>query len=531
MIFEQEEPAGGEDDSLPGGFLLHSFEQWDGDGMKYTVTGAQMKQIDQDTITRIGIPSVVLMERAALAVAEEVLKKKPKRVLVVCGTGNNGADGIAAGRILKGRGCEITVVLAGNLEHATEEHRLQQQIAKNLDIPMVSAGSFLQQPEESYEVVIDALFGIGLTRSIEGSYRELMERVSRCLDSWVVAVDIPSGIHADTGEVMGIALKADMTVTFGYEKSGLLLYPGKAYAGKVVTAEIGFSDISLKRVGFDAAVLEPDDLDRIPKRNADGNKGTFGKVLIIAGTTGMSGAAFLSALAAYRTGAGLVKIFTVSDNRQILQTQLPEAIIKTYDPEEVLPGGNFQEMLEQECDWADVIVMGPGLGRDAYIESLEEMVLSCAYVPVVLDADGLNAIADHPHLARYFTENIVLTPHMGEMARLTGLPIAELKANPLQAVRDYSSRTGTVCVMKDAVTVIADKDGMSYINTSGCSAMAKAGSGDTLTGVIAGLLARGMECTDAAVFGVYLHGRSGERAALKLGENSILARDIAEHMV
>lgn len=489
-----------------------------------------MKQIDQDTIMGIGIPSVVLMERAALAVADEVCRLQMHSILIVCGTGNNGADGIAVGRILKGRGYEVLVVLAGNLDHATEEHKLQQKIAANLDVPVTNAEAFIQSEAVHYDIIVDAIFGIGLGRPIEGRYRELMERLSVMTDSQVVAVDIPSGIHADTGEVMGIALKADVTVTFGYLKSGLMLYPGKSYAGNVVTADIGFSDVSLHRVGYDAHVLEPSDLERIPKRQADGNKGTFGKVLIVAGSDGMCGAAFLSALAAYRTGTGLVKIFTVPENRMILQTQLPEAIVVTYDPESVMPGGTFQEYLERECDWADVIVIGPGLGRESYVESLVEMVLAHAYVPVVLDADGLNAIADHPHLARYFTENIILTPHMGEMSRLTGMSVSELKRDPLQAALDYSSRTGAICVMKDAATVIADKDGEAYINASGCSALAKAGSGDVLTGVIAGLLARGMECADAAPFGVYLHGAAGEKAAALLGENSLLARDIADHL-
>lgn len=502
--------------------------------MQYTVTGTQMKQIDKDTIEQIGIPSMVLMERAALAVAEKtasICETTFRTVLIACGTGNNGADGIAVGRILTERGYSVTVLLAGNLEHATEEHNLQRRIASNLGVCVVSADEFMENPQKQYDVIVDALFGIGLARPIEGKFRELLEILSQKKESRVVAVDIPSGIHADTGEVMGIALKADVTVTFGYPKSGLMLYPGKSYAGTIVTADIGFSDISLYRAGCDASVLEIADLERIPKRQADGNKGTFGKVLILAGSKGMCGAAFLSALAAYRTGAGLVKLFTVPENRMILQMQLPEAIVETYHPEEVLPGGSFQEYLEQQCDWADVIVMGPGLGRESYVESLVEMVLAYAYVPVVLDADGLNVIADHSHLSRYFTENIIVTPHMGEMSRLTGIPISELKADPLEAARDYSSRTGAVCVMKDAVTVIADKEGNSYINASGSSALAKAGAGDVLTGVIAGLLARGMESTEAAAFGVYLHGISGERAAEKLGENSLLARDIADNLL
>ncbi len=214
----------------------------------------------------------------------------------------------------------------------------------------------------------------------------------------------------------------------------------------------------------------------------------------------------------------------------ILQTQLPEAIVETYEPEAVLPGGDFQEFLERQCDWADAIVMGPGLGRDSYVERLVEMVLAHAYVPMVLDADGLNAVADHPHLTRYFTENIIITPHMGEMARLTGTTVGALKADALHAARDYSSRYSVICVMKDAATVIAEKEGTAWINGSGCSAMAKAGSGDVLTGVIAGLLARGMECTDAAAYGVLLHGLAGEAAADALGADLLLARDLTDYL-
>lgn len=499
--------------------------------MKYIVTGAQMKQIDQDTIQRIGIPSLVLMERASLAVAEAAEELASgtcagTRVLCVCGTGNNGADGIAAGRILHGRGYDVTVLLAGNQEHATPENRQQQQIAACLNVPVVSYSDFIPG---DYDIVVDAIFGIGLGRNVEGSYKELIERLAGMKNTKVIAVDIPSGIHSDTGAVMGTALPADVTVTFGYQKNGLLLYPGRSYAGRVKVADIGFSDISLERAGWSCRMLEPQDLDGLPARRADGNKGTFGKVLVIAGSRGMSGAAYLSALAVYRMGAGLVKILTVPNNRAILQTQLPEAIVAAYEPEMVLEEEEkFHQEIACHCDWADAVVLGPGLGREPYVEKLVETVLSHAYVPIVLDADGLNTVADHPGLARYFTENIIITPHMGEMARLTGQAVWELKADAVKAAKAYSAKTGAVCVMKDAATVIADKDGEVYLNASGCSAMAKGGSGDVLTGVIGALLAQGMEMTKAAVYGVYLHGLAGECAARKSSSRSLLAHEIAD---
>lgn len=526
--------------------------------MKYSVTGSQAKAIDRDTIERIGIPSAVLMERAALAVADEVCRRVPAggrapgkvsipeqngdagrdgvletgsvSVWIACGTGNNGADGIAAGRILKERGYDVTVLLAGNPDRATPEHRLQQQIAEQLGVFMVPAEDF-GFPEGACDVLIDALFGIGLAREITGAYRELIERLSCQKQAIVFAVDIPSGIHADTGAVLGAALRADVTVTFGFCKNGLVLYPGRSYAGEVETADIGFSMQSLKRAGWDGILLELSDLAALPARRADGNKGTFGKVLLIAGSAGMCGAAYLSALAAYRCGAGLVKILTVPENRPILLSQLPEAIVTVYDPRwtETNPD-RLEALIQDQCDWADVIVMGPGLGQEPYVEKLVETVLSRAYVPMVLDADGLNTVAAHPHLRQYFTENIIITPHIGEMARLTGTLAAEIKEAPIETARSYSAAMGITCVMKDAATVTADKDGSVYINTSGCSAMAKAGSGDVLTGVIAGLLAQGMDVTPAAAWGVYLHGRAGEAAAETKGSRSILAHEIADHL-
>ena len=505
--------------------------------MKYSVTGPQMKKIDQDAINRVGIPSLVLMERAALAVADEANAqaskrgraakggKRPARIAAVCGTGNNGADGIAAGRILWGMGYEVAIFLAGDPDHATGERQLQEQIARRLGILVEEAtkASFA-----AYDVVIDALLGIGLERMVEGEYKRLIVDLAAQREAAIVAVDVPSGIHGETGAVMGAALPAAATVTFGYVKSGLLLYPGRAYAGQVHVADIGFPACSLQQAGWDAKVLEPSDLACLPRRRADGHKGTFGKLLVVAGSAGMGGAAYLSALAAYRTGVGLVRILTVSENRPMLQTLLPEAIV---DVLEVGPDGEWLPKAQREvkslCGWADAVVMGPGLGQGPYVEKLVEEVLSCPCVPMVLDADALNVLADHPRLLGYLEGNRILTPHMGEMARLAGQPVGELKANALKAARGYASATGAVCVLKDASTAIADPSGAGYINTSGCSAMAKAGSGDVLAGVLGGMLLQGLEGIEAAAYGVYLHGLAGEAAAARLGDQGVLARDIA----
>ena len=467
-------------------------------GMRYLVSGSQMKEVDSYTIQSIGIPSLVLMEQAAAAVVREVQKKAEKkdRIWAVCGTGNNGADGIATARLLHLKGYTVTVILAGTKENGTDEYKKQLAIAERLGLNLIEYSDFIPG---RCELIIDAVFGVGLSREVGETYRDLLATLPGCGAAYVVAVDIPSGIHADTGEVMGIALKADVTVPFGYEKLGTLLYPGRAYSGAVVVADIGFPPVSLERLSPELFTYEAEDIRMIPARPAYSNKGTFGRVLIAAGSKNMSGAAYLSAMAAYRMGAGLVKIFTVEENRAILQTALPEAIITTYDPEEAeTPTVRFQTLLAN------------------------------AYVPIILDADGLNTIAAFPELTNYFTENIIVTPHLGEMARLTGSSVETIRGCLIPTAREYADRYGITCVLKDAVTVAALKYQRTYINTSGNSAMAKAGAGDVLTGIIAGLLALGMEESDAAAMGVYLHGRAGDLVKLRSGEHGLLARELTE---
>lgn len=496
--------------------------------MRQLVTGAQMKSIDRYAIEEMGIPSMVLMERAALSVTEEMEKEllPGDRILVACGTGNNGADGAAVARMLFLKGYEVTVVTVGNKEQRTEEMRLQTDIDERLGISVVEMEDFIPG---SCQVAVDALFGVGLSRKVEGTYQEAMKMLADMKPRLTVAVDIPSGIHSDTGKVMGTAVQADLTVTFGYEKVGLLLFPGRDYCGRVVLRDIGFPSCPDEKLqGIRFAALDKRDWDKIPLRQADSNKGTYGRVLIAAGSPGMAGAAYLSALAAYRTGAGLVKILTPKENGPILQMLLPEAILTVYDREEVLenPEG-FSLLVERECGWADAVVLGPGIGKEPWAVKLVQQVLLSAFVPIVLDADGLNIVAENPSLLEYFTENVIVTPHVGEMARLTGLEIPEVKEKLLETAVSYSEKHGVITILKDAATVIAGKDEPVYINRSGCAAMAKAGSGDVLTGVVAGLIAMGVEEREAANLGVYLHGLAGEEAEREFGSHSVLAENLA----
>lgn len=599
--------------------------------MRYLVTGEQIRQIDRDTIETIGIPSMVLMERAAMAVAREAerLAEKTKEVWALCGTGNNGADGIAAARILAGKGYGVRVILVGDPRRGTEEFCTQKRIAEKLGLPVAEwkdwAAAGCVREGCCCGLLIDGLFGAGLTRAVEGEYREALEMLGSQRGRKVVAVDLPSGIHSATGQVMGTAMRADVTVTFGYEKLGSVLYPGRDYCGRVVVEDIGLAPEAFHSVRPFARIHEREDLSSLPARPPYSYKGSFGKVLVVAGSKGMAGAAYLAALAACRMGAGLVKIMTDEANRAALQHLLPEAILTAYRPEELTEGireagageaeegaagpewenRNSQEWesrirpmresrlsqewenrhspvresrnspewesqnspvqegrnspgwgsqnspvqegrnspewesrispawesrMRQECAWADVIVLGPGLGQDPHVRYLVRSVLQSAKGPVVLDADGLNAVAANPCLEEYYTRQTVITPHPGEMARLTGKPVGEIRADAVHTALDYSRRHGIVCVLKDAATVTAGSGGMCFVNTSGNSCMAKAGSGDVLAGAIAGLLAQGMEPFEGAAMGVFVHGLAGDRYRERRGKRGMLARELADEL-
>ncbi|MEY8337098.1 NAD(P)H-hydrate dehydratase [Lachnospiraceae bacterium 62-35] len=505
--------------------------------MKYLVSGSEMKEIDRYTIEEIGIPSLVLMERAAMKVAEEAeqLASASDEILVVCGTGNNGADGIAAARMLWEKGFHVSVLSVGHKENQTRERKLQLEIAERLGVPVWEYGEVFPK---TCDILIDALFGVGLTRPIEGLYKDMIELLSAIRPKKTIAVDIPSGIHAGTGAVMGCAFCADVTVTFGYEKLGTALYPGREYSGIVKIVDIGFPKKSREAVaeklfpGQIVFALEREDLRKIPRRPSYSNKGTFGKVLIIAGARNMAGAAYLSALGAYRTGAGLVKVMTVEENRLIIQEKLPEAVVITYNPDQIL--GDIQERnhfslkLELLCREMDAVVLGPGMGQEPYVRELVKSVMCLVCSPVILDADGLNTIAANPELTGYYTENIIITPHLGEMARLTGKSIKEIQEDLIGTAEDYAKKYGLTCVLKDAVTITADREGQIAVNQTGCSAMAKGGSGDVLTGMIAALIAQGMEEGEAARMGVFFHGLCGEYAAFCKGSRGVLAHEIAD---
>lgn len=483
--------------------------------MEYILTSHEMKQLDLITIEEIGVPSAVLMEKAALGVIKALNNSipSPERILIVCGTGNNGGDGIAIGRMLTLEGKQVRIVLIGDENQATVETKRQIAIAKKYNVKIYSTFD-----NSEYNVIIDALFGIGVSREIEGSYKEVIHYINEA-KGFKVAVDIPSGISADTGKVMGSAVKADLTVAIAYKKLGHVLYPGASYCNKIIVCDIGV--YGADKINAVVSYTQKD-LIRLPKRVAYSNKGTYGKALIIAGSVNMAGAAYLAAYAAYKIGCGLVRIVTPQENREILQSLLPEAILSTYQTE-----NPDLQMIEDAISWADVINIGPGIGKSETSKRILKLVLQKRNCPLVIDADAINLMAMHQELWNETMKDVVMTPHLKEMSGICQTKIAKIKDNLIQTATKLASMHKLVCVLKDTRTIVAG-DNQIYINQSGNNGMAKAGSGDILSGIITGLLAQHMETFEGAVLGVYIHGLSGDKAAQKMGQYSILARDIAD---
>ena len=486
--------------------------------MRYLPTGEWMQKADHETIHGIGIPSMVLMERAALRTVETMEQEDAdlRRTIIFCGSGNNGGDGFAIARLLFEKGIDVTAVFTGKEASMSEDCKTQRDIARRCGVSIVT-----ETDSREYTTIVDAVFGVGLNREIRGDYLEVIRQMNN-MDGYKVAVDIPSGVCSATGNILGEAFKADLTVTFQCEKLGMLLHPGHMYSGKIIVCDIGIRQEIFQDEKSVLYTYEKTDLKKLlPRRQPNSHKGTYGKVLMIVGSNGMSGAAYLSAKAAYTCGAGLVQIYTAEENRIILQQLLPEAIISTYTVFD-------KEKLLKLLKWADVVCIGCGLGLSKLAERILTVTLAEAEVPLVIDADGLNILKDHMDLLKEESVPVILTPHMKEMSGLLDCSIQELSDNRFTKLQEFTDKKGVVCVLKDARTVVEQRNRRSFINSAGNSAMAKAGSGDVLAGVITALAAQHMEPYEAAVLGVYLHACGGDEAKEEKGSYSVLAGDLID---
>ncbi len=487
--------------------------------MRRVLTVDEMSAAD-DAAVAMGLPSLLLMERAALSVVDVIdeLEADRTNVLVICGTGNNGGDGAAAARLLAERGEPVEVFFPLGTEKASPQLKTQIRLLEHYGVPVVR-----EYASGKYSLVIDALFGIGLKRDVTGAAAEVIRQVNSDRVE-VLSVDIPSGIDGNTGAVRGIAVRADVTVTFAEAKRGHYFGAGKAYTGSLVIKKIG---IPTDRISGQALLaVEDEDFEDLPERREDGNKSTFGKLLVVAGSREISGAAYLCAAAALRSGIGMVRIFTHERNRIAMSVLLPEALITTYDADSYETG-----LLKEALDWSDAAVVGPGLSTGELSKRLFTDFLSLNTGPAVFDADALNLLAAEPALWDAVNFPCVVTPHIGEMSRLTGLPAAGIKADPAGTASAFAGRRNAVCVLKDASTVTAYPDGRVYVNTSGCSALSTAGSGDVLAGLLGGFLLQYEESgLPIEAMAVYYHGCLGEAAAEEETEEAVTAGSLIEQM-
>ena len=497
---------------------------------------AQMKAIDQNAIHQYGIPGVALMETAGGAVArqvEAVLKDvADKKICIFAGKGNNGGDGYVIARFLHGRGAKIKVFLVGKREEVSGDAKINLDILERMGIEVSEITNdarwdLIAVAAGFADCLVDALLGTGFSGEIQGDMRQTVELINRA-GRLVVSVDIPSGVHADTGQIGGVAVRAAYTVTLELLKPGLLLYPGAEFAGQVMLETLGIPAGAVEEEALRYSLITVEMIRRmLPKRNPDSHKGTFGRVAVLAGSAGLSGAAALASTGALRTGAGRITLAAPAGIQAILATKLTEVMTRGL-PETPTGGLAFAALTEvkQLTALSDVLLAGPGLGTQAETQELIRELIREAAIPLVLDADALNALAGHVEILSSTAAVPVLTPHPGEMARLTGLTVADIQRDRLGVAQQAAEKWKSIVVLKGARTIVAMPDGAVFVNLTGNAGMASGGTGDVLAGVIASLVAQGVSGQEAAVCGVYLHGLAGDIVAQN-GMTGLTAGDVA----
>jgi NAD(P)H-hydrate epimerase len=506
--------------------------------MRPVLTAAQMRDADRRTIEEIGLPGAVLMENAGAAVARALRERFPRarRPLVLCGRGNNGGDGFVIARHLLD--LAPSVFLFGSRQEVRGDARLHMGVLER------SGGALVEVTDDvgwarargaaaEADVAVDALLGTGLHHAPTGAMADAIALLRSRRDLPVVAVDIPSGVPSDSGEVGWDAVVAALTVTFAAPKYGHVLAPACDHVGAMIVADIGIPAAVLAHTSPSLWLAEESDVAKAyPPRAASAHKGTFGHVLVAAGAVGKTGAAILAATGALVSGAGLVTVATPAPALPVVAHGRPEIMTEALS---VTGSGSLDhEAVGRVTSLAkkrDALVIGPGLGQDATVRGFVREALRAYEGPVIVDADGLNALAGPDRVPRATdvlrrSAPVVVTPHPGEMARLVGASTAEVQRRRLETARAFAVETGAVVVLKGQRTVVARPDGAACVNTTGNPGMATGGTGDVLSGIVGALLARGLDGWTAAVAAVHLHGAAGDDAAGRVGEESLAASDL-----
>ena len=512
------------------------------------VTAAEMRQIDRDTIEGIGIPGIVLMETAGSAIVRAIEQHYPtcQRIGILAGKGNNGGDGIVIARQLAHAGHDVHLFLVSPQESFTGEAHINLQIAKNLGLRIeeiltdaTPESDVFKERETSLnqiascQLLVDAILGTGLRGTVRSPIATVINAINN-LPIPILSVDLPSGLDADTGHPLGTCVQADRTVTIGLPKRGLLMHPGAERTGKLEVVDIGFPaqvvDAQNIKVNWTTAAQAS---QWVPPRLPDSHKGSYGRVLVIAGSTGMTGAAALASKAALRVGAGLVTLAIPKHLNPILEGLLPEVMTLPLSETDT---GSFavsatSAILEFAEKTKSILAIGPGLSQHPETVSLvHELIRQNREqelgLRMVIDADGLNALAQDRNILSLLGRETVLTPHPGEMARLTNASVPTLEKDRIRTAQQFAREHGVTLVFKGAPTVSANANGDVWINATGNPGMATGGMGDVLTGVIAGLIAQGISSENAAALGVYLHGLAGDIVAERLGMHGLIASDV-----
>jgi NAD(P)H-hydrate epimerase len=516
------------------------------------LTAAQMREVDRLTTERYGIPSLLLMENAAAqtlrAIEQRFGSVAGRHLLVLCGKGNNGGDGAAFARHAWMRRARVDVVLFAEVETTSGDARINFEILRHLsggELRFFEGAdrltwSAFREGLERYDLIVDGLLGTGLERPAEGIYGEVIADVARFADrprtTRIVAIDLPSGLAADRDHMIGPTVRADLTVTFTAPKPALVLPPAYLCAGEVVVAPIGSPEELIHSVGATLNLVEASDVRRWverTRRHPLGHKGTYGHVLVIAGSRGKPGAACLAARAALAAGAGLVTVATVPSGQSVVVAHVAEAMTEALaeTDEGTIAESALARALELVAE-RDVLALGPGLTTQESTRRFVRELVARVRCPVIVDADGLNNLAPWPDELDGRQRPLIVTPHPGEMARLIGTSSRDVLEHRVEVAREFATAHHVWLVLKGHRTLIATPEGQVYINPTGNAGLATAGAGDVLTGILAGCLAqdRGREPTEAVLAAVYLHGLAGDVAARRVGARAMLASDVTAHL-
>lgn len=504
------------------------------------VTASQMQELDRRTIEEAGIPGATLMERAGTGVVsafEDTFgSPKGRTICIFCGKGNNGGDGWVVARLMRRKQAKVKTLLLGSVSDlrgdAKTMYRRFVKLAGAKAVVTNPTAASVQKALSQSDYVVDALLGTGISSTVKATYQEVIQAINDAKRP-VIAVDLPSGIHTDTGVILGTAIRADLTVTFGYPKLGLYLGQGIDCSGSVRVTDIGIPSQFIDDLPGDISLLTASEMRALlPPRPASAHKGTFGHAGIIAGSPGKTGAAALAAKAALRTGVGLVTVAIPSRANPVLESKLLEAMtFPVLDTESGTFGLQALPQIREFASLRDSIAIGPGLTTHPETTQFVQMFMKDLDRPSVIDADGLNALAGHCEVFKACKGQLIVTPHPGEMSRLVGhaSPRA-VNEHRVSVASDFAKAHGVVVVLKGARTVVAHPGGAVTICPTGNPGMASAGMGDVLTGMLAGFLAQGLVPWDAARLGVYLHGWAGDLAAATRGQAGLIAGDLIDQL-